>query len=42
MNLTWQRSDLLDHLILVVGYVPRQAARQENADQLITREGKSI
>lgn len=38
MKLTKEKSNRLDHLILVVGYVSRQAAGQEDANELIKGE----
>lgn len=40
MKLTREKPNRLNHLILVVGYVSRQAAGQEDANELI-KEDKS-
>lgn len=34
MDSKWVQVVLLDHLILIVGYVSRQAAGQEDSDEL--------
>lgn len=41
MKLTREKSNQLNHLVLIVGYVSRQAAGKEDANELIKRENNS-